>query len=272
MFLFKKRSSVILLFCSIFLFYKCHAQNDLQSILYPIIEKEIIVAKLELDKNVMSNKRQIEHVKLFIEKIWTDIKKEGFSESIGKDEDLRPAYVIMQGIIERAQIVAHNEKKIANNKWAIVTPRMPTPLIFEKCELLSNINIAYPLDLAAYRRCILIDFLKSEGKLYDFYAKDAREVIKDKQIIIRYDSLLAEYSTLIDRPNLDVSMNDFPVKMGGAIYLMRGIPFIAVESYQVGSSLGPEDINKWAIRFGDGAIQRGKQMKDFFPQLSEIIK
>ena len=189
---------------------------------------------------------------------------------MGNDAEERPPYVVMQGLIESALTKALISGSIKNIKMFIIAPRMPTPLMLQETKSLSEIDFTQPQDLSKYRNPILIKFLQAGGTLNAIYAHDAKGVLAETQAeaIETYNSFCENYANLLDLPEIEINIQDFPVAMTGALYNLDG-EYIVIESKQV-AQIDNALQQTWAIRFGAQAIDRVNEMKMFLSNHSAV--
>lgn len=224
-----------------------HAKTTLLQTLTPFIEQKVTAAKEDLLQN--EDKVGAEKLSKALDTILADIKEKGFSESTGLDADLRPSYVVMQGLIESAIADALFDKKIEAAEATIITPKLSTPLTKEKSKSISDITFNDPAEFAFYRHGTLLKFLEAKGTLNSVYQLTAKTALTGG---------FENYSNLVNAPVLNIK--DFPLEMAGAIYHACG-EAITVESRQVGQ---PTDkASKWAIKFGEHTATRKQEINSF---------
>lgn len=186
------------------------------------------------------------------------------SQATGEDSELRPVYVIMQGIIETAITNAIKEGVCNVVNAYIITPRMPTPLMLKGGKSLDNMDLSDPMLFAYYRHNTLTNFLDAGGKLSAIYACDAQTAMssKDPEGLANYMSCVERWKgSIMDLPNNKFYMDSFPQHYVGAMYDL-GDSWITVQSSQVSQvDKGPQ---LWAIKFGEHAAERSKEvLRDF---------
>lgn len=233
--------------------------------LHPLIEEELSLAKSCLDSNRTASREDIESLKAVLDDIWHSLRVFGFSETKGEDQKLRPSYVLMQGILEKAQIRAYRSGLAGSVDAFIITPRRPTPLTFNRGIVLADIHIDDPLDFAKYRSGILRSFLYEGCCLHAVYCREisGENYCNDCSDKI-YRKYCHRYKNLKDMPLLSVDVAGFPSQMSGALYYIDGHP-IAVESKQVAMA-GETGLQVWAIRFGKAAERRIMELNQFLKE------
>lgn len=261
---------VLMIVCTVFFaVLKASAAPGVSEVLYSAIEEEVDLAQLELSNNRLSTELEIVGLKTKLNEMWRCIKEKGFVEEIGGDFKLRPAYITMQGIIERALIKISKEEKVKEIGGWIVTPRMPTPLMLNSSSGLSEIDLRDPLGFVRYRNAILIDFLETGSVLEVIYSQNARSYLSDERLsdeglsLIQYESYRNRYPNLIDLPVIRRDIAEFPGAMTGAIYWVGDLS-ISIESRQLGQA--SDGLRTWAIKFGSYAKEREREVGGFLKE------
>lgn len=229
------------------------------------IEQEISSAKAELDKNTISQTADIKKLQEGLDSIWRNIKEKNYAENNGTDAELRPSYVVMQGIIEREQARALEKGAIKSAEGFIITPRMPTPLMLDSGKNLGEVNLADPQAFALYRNPILNEFLQAGGILNAIYSHDAKTALSNHETgLANYATHLTKYKNLKDNPIIKSDMAKFPAELTGAMYLVDDQP-ITVESKQI-TQIDNSKAQSWAIRFGKAAEPRASILNKFLKE------
>lgn len=244
------------------LFSQVEAAVDVPEVLYSFIEGELSRAKLDLDENTVSSLEEINNLKTNLDKIWVSIKEKGSSESKGLDKDLRAGYVTMQGIIELAISRALEKDKIDDVAVYIVTPRMPTPLMLKGGSGLAGIDLGEPQEFARYRNLILIELLRVGGVVNALYSHNAKSaLLNEDQGFENYATYCEQNDNLIDSPVIKIDVEEFPLEMTGAMYLVDDL-VITIESRQV-TQIDDRKEQAWAIKFGKSAELRKREVDEF---------
>ncbi len=232
--------------------------------LLPIIEKNLNEAKSDLAKNSVSEKQSVSNLIAGLDAIFKDLQSNGISERSGTDSELRPSYVVMQGIIELSLAQAFSQGLVKKIDAYIVTPRMPTPLMLQNGKTLSEINLSESTSFALYRNMILNTFLSAGGNLHAVYSSDAKASLQDQADGLNtYAAYCNKYpQTLYDHPVITIAMKDFPTDVTGAVYYLDDT-LITIESKQV-TQIDNTKPQSWVIRFGDKATERAAQVNAFF--------
>jgi hypothetical protein len=249
----------------------------MESSLRRFIEEEVAIAKAQLDenKNPVNTEEDIAQLKAALDDIWGALKNNGFASAQGTESQYRASTVIMQGIIERAQIRALKEGEVKSIEGNIITPRMCTPLMLESGKNLSEVDLSQPISFAHYRKLILDDYLQAGGVLNIVYSHNARTALADKDAVglAQYESNLMQYGeSLRDRPVVKIDMDKFPSHITGALYYVDGMT-ITVEAKQVAQA---ENVilQTWAIKVGESCKSRVEELNDFFKEndASDLVK
>lgn len=232
-------------------------------ILLPIIKDEVTQAEAALSYNKVSQKEEIERVKIGLRGILEALETRGVSKHNGLDAELRPAYVIMQGIIERAQTIALEKGYLSKIEACIITPRMPTPLMLAEGCSLKDVQLNDPLAFAYYRHTSLHNFLKTGSRLECLYSSSARATLANETPELKnYDNCLAYYPNLIDFPLTNIPMESFPKHLSGAFYCINDDLYISIQSRQVSQADGTQ-AHVWAIKTGTPAEKRATKVRNF---------
>jgi hypothetical protein len=196
--------------------------------------------------------------------------EKGVSSHLGLDKYLRPAYVIMQGILEKTLTDAKINGVCELVKSYIITPRMPTPFLRSEGKELDEVEMYVATDFADYRKTILESFLEANNTIHAIYCNNARHVVQatDAKGLENYDALLARYEmALKDLPVLNLEMSKFPAQIAGAIYDVDGVR-IAIESLQV-SQIDNANHSMWSIKIGEHADARFAELNEFLKNHSD---
>ncbi|MEG0036620.1 MAG: hypothetical protein RSB82_01755 [Victivallaceae bacterium] len=231
----------------------------------PLVEEEISLAKSKLNVNHKISKDDLEELKSSLDNIWCNLKTFGFSETKGREIKLRPSYVIMQGILEKAQFRAYKSGLVDSVDAYIITPKMPTPLTMDYQIDLSKVRLEEPRDFSAYRVGILKSFLNSGCFLNAVYCQEAVVPVSSNTDAGKvYRKHCRRYKNLKDLPLISLPMTEFPVKISGALYYIDGHP-IAIESRQI--SLSDNSVTQvWSIRFDKYADGRIGELNQFLKE------
>lgn len=255
------RRLIFLVFAGL-LFSDVQAALNLPEILYPLIEQKLDLAKLDLDNNILSSSDEVEGLKAQLDGIWADIKTKEFAETVGVDNDLRAAYVTMQGIIESAIIEGLEKREIKDVVIDVITPRMPTPLMLSSGRSLGEINLKEAQGFAQYRNPILIELLKAGVVINAYYSDDTKDALSEQTLGLgNYASYCKEYSNLIDQSVIPIDIEKFPAEMTGALYTIDG-ESITIESRQL-TQIDNAKEQSWMIKFGKKAELRKGEVNKF---------
>lgn len=239
--------------------------SDPRKELLTALKNELDYAKEELDLNKLSPKQDIETLKAKLTSIYSYLEQQGFAEDTGVDAALRPAYVIMQGLIERAQASALEWGHLKSSKAYIVTPRMPTPLMLSTGAILKDIDLSSPQAFALYRHNSMNEFLTQQGIVYAVYSHNAKTALVNQEVgLANYAGHLSQYENLKDCPLIKIDMDKFPAYITGAMYNIDGLP-VTVESRQV-TQIDQINASTWAIRIGQPANTRVAEIERFFEE------
>lgn len=230
----------------------------------PFVYSALREAVSEVCENTESDAANIKKVYDDLISIGDEIQLYEVSQRIGLDSELRPSYVIMQGIIETAITKAMKEGVYKLVNAYIVTPRMPTPLMLKEDKFLKDMDLSDPMSFAYYRHNTLMNFLNAGGNISAFYAHDAQTAMfsKDPEGLANYKECVKKWKvSIMDLPQDNLSMDSFPQKYVGAMYDL-GDSWITLQSSQV------SDVDKgpklWAIKFGEHALERSQEvLRDF---------
>ena len=241
------RKLITTLILVISMLHSANAKADLLQTLTPYLEQKVTAAKEDLAQN--EDKVGAAKLSSGLDEILKNIKENGFSESTGLDAELRPSYVVMQGLIELSIAKALFDKNITAAEASIITPKISTPLTLEASKNLTQIAFDDPKAFALYRHSTLLKFLEAKGTLNTIYLKSAETSLTGK---------FEGFKTLVNAPVL--TTKEFPLEMAGAMYSLEG-ETITVESRQVGQ---PTDkSSKWAIKFGEHSNSRKAEINVF---------
>lgn len=223
------------------------AEAKTLQILLPYLESEVTAAKVDLSQS--EDKLAAAKLSNGLDEILKSIKEKGVSESTGLDAELRPSYVVMQGLIELSIAQALMNKKIETAEASILTPKISTPLTLDVSKDLTKIVFDDPKAFAFYRHCTLLKLLEAKGTLNTVYTLSAKTALTGP---------FENFKNLVNAPVLTIK--DFPLEMAGAIYHIND-EAITVESRQVGQ---PTDkASKWAIKFGEHSNTRKAEINSF---------
>lgn len=241
------RKLITIFILVISMIHSADAKSELLQTLIPYIEQKVTAAKEDL----LQNEDKVNAAKLSqgLDEILNSIKEKGFSESTGIDAELRPSYVVMQGLIELSIAKALSDKKITTAEASIITPKISTPLTLDVSKDLTKVSFDDPKAFAFYRHGTLLKFLEAKGTLNTIYSKSAETSLTGK---------FEGFKTLVNAPVLTIK--DFPLEMAGAIYHANG-ESITIESRQVGQPTDKE--SKWAIKFGEHSNTRKAEINSF---------
>lgn len=234
----------------------------------PLLYKTLREEASALYKNAVSEWQDVKRVSDSLTSVSDGIQLNQISQESGLDSELRPAYVIMQGVVETALANALNLGVCNEVKAHIVAPRMPTPLMLSEGKSISEINLADPLAFAQYRRNTLLKFLEAGGKLCATYSYDAHAALEytDAKGLENYMRCVQQYNNIQDCPNVKIEMGSFPQQYTGAMYYVDGALSITVQSMQVTQI--DQNPQIWAIKMGDAATERAKEMDEFLREYS----
>jgi len=233
-------------------------QEDTQEkTIYDFIEKEINAAKDQLLEN--PDKQLANQIHSQILEAWDNIKNKHCSQTTGGDKDLRPKYVIAQGLIEKALGKALEAKNVTSVDVYIIAPKMPTPLLLESSKGLSEIDFTKPIDLSCYRNGILKSLLNTVGfKLHPVFSIDAMTSLSDEEFE-NYTNI-QKFNSFEHGKVLKCRIADFPLKMSGAIYMINGgKQYITVQTLQANQTDSKN--HTWAIKFGSKAEERKTEVE-----------
>lgn len=232
----------------------------------PFIYAALQDAILELTENKVSQLSDIKKLCDNLTDMASRMQLYGITQGNGVDSELRPAYVIMQCIIETALTDAIKKGVCETATAHIITPRMPTPLMLPMGKSLSEIDVSNPLALAQYRHNVLLNFLKANGKITAIYCHDAQTALSstDSDGLASYHRCVERFSNLEDRPDIKMDMKSLPQQYTGAIYHINGAP-ITVQSAQV-TQIDNANPSIWAIKFAENALERVAQVKGFLEE------
>lgn len=205
-----------------------------------------------------------------ITELWRELSNKGYVAKIGKDEELRYQFVMLQGIIEKSICELLKNKHLLKSKIAIITPAPSTPLRKTQLEIeqekaqAKTQSESLVIKTIEYRHEVLVnDYLANKlGTLIAVYNKSA---FKNEST---YSTLAEKYKeNLIDKPVMDI----FAEKLTGANYKLidkyNNNIFISFQSYQFFYPRSNKKY-KWAIWFGyaardsDSDIDRRQQVID----------
>lgn len=253
--------AVLVISCLSLLVYNNYHQSSV-SILYPFIELEIAAAKAQLQQN--PDKKNAEKLIADLDNMWTNINQSGYTESTGIDNDLRPSYVVMQGIVELAQSKALAANKIKHAEGFIIAPKMPTPLMLSSSMSLAELDIDDLRSFAYFRNGTLKEYFKNNGVIHAVYSHDARAALAMNQAIELANYEKYQSPQLKDQPIISVDMTNFPPQIAGALYNVDG-NWIAIESRQL-NQMDDSKTQIWSIKFGNHSQERKNAVKKFLDE------
>lgn len=153
---------------------------------------------------------------------WNSLNIDHRVQITGTDQDIRPLFVGLQGIIE--QVLANSlGKDLHLLKGAIHTPMPPTPLCTEGSLSPQLVDPSIEKDptrlfTVQARTIILRDFLAKGGTLYSVYPKNGLNKRTEQQRAVYQKELLNYPDHLIDAPLL---CEEFPQSLIGATYVFE---------------------------------------------------
>ncbi len=235
-----------------------------------VVDQEILRVFAELGKNDTSDKGSISRLKAQICELWEELKTKGHAARAGLDTEWRAAFLSLQAIFERAQIVALRTRKIETANCFILTPRVAAALMLQKGKKFSQVFLGMPIAFAEIRREILEEYLMTGAKLYAIYASDVPKILmadKDHcEGFNNYQELVKKYpDNLIDCPWVNEPMNNFPLEKSGIWYILDDNPraVITMHAYQMFQSQKLTKTSSWSISMGTHAENRLKELDDF---------
>jgi hypothetical protein len=183
---------------------------------------------------------------------WHELVQNGVLEVTGTDEEVRPYFVALQGIVEHVLALELN-KEVKALVGVIHTPMPATPLCTDGS--ISNdlvdpsVTDPYRLFTVKLRASIIRTYLGKCADLYICYPRDGLSRRKPEQQKIYHQELENHSSHLFDRP-LDCQSIDSDLI--GAFYLFtnkQGKTFaFAIKMTQVNN---PQDIGNFSLWFGE---------------------
>ena len=185
-------------------------------------------------------------------KIWGTLIENGVLEVRGKDRDVRPYFVALQGVIEHV-LSSELQHEIKGLRGFIHTPMPATPLCTHgeiSKELVDPSIESDPLRLFTVkaRTTIIRDYLYKGGDLYIVYPKDGLKKRTKQQLTI-YQEELANYpKNLFDLP---LNSENIPTELIGATYIFEdqsGKSFAF--SIKMTQAKDPEEIGNFGLWFG----------------------
>ncbi|MBS0621125.1 MAG: hypothetical protein JSS61_06675 [Verrucomicrobia bacterium] len=203
--------------------------------------------------DIIENSEQYKSLKPGLLERWNELVEQGVLEVSGTDEEVRPYFVSLQGIVEHvlATELNHSVKSLIG---VIHTPMPATPLCTDGAvseELVSTSVLQDPMRLFTVkaRTTIVRDYLHQGGNLYIAYPKAgiARRTASQQEI---YRKELANYPLCLhDYPLECESIQDDLI---GATYVFtdqEGNAFaFAIKMTQANS---PQDKGHFGLWFGD---------------------
>ncbi len=192
---------------------------------------------------------------------WNILFSQGVVEVHGSDEEIRPYFVSLQGMIENALANGLN-KEIASLKGLIHTPMPATSLCTQgkvSEELVDPSIVKDPMRLGTVkaRTTILRDYLFKGGKLFIVYPQQGLLRRTKEQRTIYRQELRNNYGHLFNMP---LKCKHIPSSLIGATYLFKdrqGKTFVF--SIKMTQANDPKDEGDFALWFGplnDPAIHK----------------
>ncbi len=184
--------------------------------------------------------------------VWDTLVLKGVLEINGTDQEVRPYFVALQGIVEHV-LSSLLQKDVKSLTGFIYTPMPATPLctlgeISPKLVDLSMETDPVRLATVKTRATILRDYLGKGGNLYIVYPKDGlAKRTKEQQKIYKQE--------LINYPNhlFDVPLNreNIPEELIGATYFFQDqLNNTFVFAIKMTQANDPKDIGNFGLWFG----------------------
>ncbi len=248
----------------------CKSGGGPLRVIMDIVDEEIPITFVELDKNEVSSKASILELKKKIRELWDELKSKDYVTREGSEAEWRAAFISLQAILEKAQAIALKNKQIDRSKGFILTPRMPSSLMIKDGKNFSQVNIKMPIAFAEVRRTILEEYMEVGAKLYAIYSSDAMAVLSSNKDHIEgvhnYQALKDRFqNNLMDCPLINIPMHEFPLDQTGAWYVLNDNlnAVIAIHSYQISQSPKVEQKATWFISLGSSAQSRLRELNVF---------
>lgn len=187
-----------------------------------------------------------------VARIWSILVQEKVIEITGRDKDLRPYFVSLQGIIEHV-LATELQKEIKTLKGVIHTPMPATPLCMRGEISKELVDPSIEMDPARLftvkaRGSIVRDYLFKGGDLYIVYPKEGLDRRTKEQQTIYKQELLNFPCHLVDMP---LDCETIPIDLIGATYLFQdqqGRTFVfAIKMTQ---AKDPEAMGSFGLWFG----------------------
>jgi hypothetical protein len=210
-----------------------------------------------------------------ISKTWDSLFKEGVLEVIGKDKEVRPYFVAIQGVLEHV-LASELQQNIKVLKGVIHTPMPATPLCSKGEISIELVDPSIEIDPARLftvkaRTTIARDYLFKGGNLYVVYPKGGYDKRTEEQQKIYKEELSNFPNHLFDIP---LDCESIPTELIGATYLFQdqlGNKFIF--AIQMTQAKDPQDIGNFGLWFGPihhSAIQKRLQAVSRFMEENDV--
>jgi len=187
-----------------------------------------------------------------ISKAWETLFQEGALEISGTDQDVRPVFVALQGVVEHV-LAAELQNEVSTLKGVIHTPMPATPLCMNGEISKELVDPSIELDPSRLftvkaRATILRDYLFKGGDLYVVYPTNGLLQRTEEQQAIYKKELLNFPSHLFDTP---LNSESIPNNLVGATYIFKdrtGKSFVF--AIQMTQAKDPQAMGNFGLWFG----------------------
>ncbi len=180
------------------------------------------------------------------------LMKEGVLDVKGRDQDVRPCFVALQGVIEHV-LASELQKSVHMLKGVIHTPMPATPLCTTGDISKELIDPSIEVDPSRLftvkaRTTIVRDYLFKNGVLYVAYPKAGLLKRSDEQQTIYKEQLLNHPASLIDTP---LECASIPDELIGATYFFQdGSGKVFVFAIRMTQAKDPKELGHFGLWFG----------------------
>jgi hypothetical protein len=228
------------------------AEKQQKPLLLDVISSEVLEAIKSSSEIPGLKSEEFSALKNEIVKTWTNLYRDGVTEVSGTDQDVRPYFVAIQGVVEHV-LASQLQKNVKSLRGVIHTPMPATPLCSKgeiSKELVDSSIEKDPLRLFTVkaRTTIVRDYLFKGGSLYVVYPQSGYDKRTEEQQKIYKQELINYPGHLFDLP---LKTESIPNALIGATYLFQdelGNRFVfAIKMTQ---AKDPQDLGNFGLWFG----------------------